>query len=87
VKQVELSGTNRGNIRKKITSLKQDKNIRDLCRGISEFKKVYQLRTNLVKGENDDLLVDYHNILSRCKNYLCQLLKLRGVNGVRLKWI
>jgi hypothetical protein len=26
-----------------------NKNIRDLCRGINEFKKDYQPRTNLVK--------------------------------------
>jgi hypothetical protein len=33
-------------------------NIRDLYRGINEFKKGYQPRTNMVKEENGDLLAD-----------------------------
>jgi hypothetical protein len=33
-------------------------NIRDLYRGINEFKKGYQPRRNLVKDENGDLLAD-----------------------------
>jgi hypothetical protein len=41
----------------------KNKNIRDLHRGIYEFKKGYQPRTNLVKVENGDLLADSHNIL------------------------
>jgi hypothetical protein len=36
----------------------ENKNIRDLYRGINEFKKGYQPRTNWLKDENDDLLVD-----------------------------
>jgi hypothetical protein len=47
----------------------RNKNIRDLYRGMNEFKKGYQPRTNLVKDENDDLLADSHNILNRWKNY------------------
>jgi hypothetical protein len=39
------------------------KNIRDLYRGINDFKRGYQPRTNLVKDENGDLLADSHNIL------------------------
>jgi hypothetical protein len=37
-----------------------NKNIRDLYRGITEFKKGYQPTTNLVKDERGDLLVDPH---------------------------
>jgi hypothetical protein len=48
----------------------KDKNITDLCRGINECKKGYQLRNNLVKDENGDLLADFHKILSRWKNYI-----------------
>jgi hypothetical protein len=33
------------------------KNIRDLYRGINEFKRGYQLRNNLVKDENSDILL------------------------------
>jgi hypothetical protein len=39
--------------------LKQtEQNIRNLCRGINEFKKGYQHRTHLVKDENGDLLAE-----------------------------
>jgi hypothetical protein len=50
--------------------------IRDLWvyREVNKFKKVYQSRTNSVKDKNGDFLVDSHNILSRWKNYFCQLL-------------
>jgi hypothetical protein len=38
---------------------------------------------NLVKDESVDLFADSHSILNRRKNYLCQLLNVHGVNGVR----
>jgi hypothetical protein len=47
----------------------KERNTRDLYREINEFKRGYQLRNNLVKDENGDLLVDSHNILDRWKNY------------------
>jgi hypothetical protein len=40
-----------------------NKNMRDLYRGINEFKRGYQPKTNLVKDENGDLLAMSHNIL------------------------
>jgi hypothetical protein len=36
----------------------KNKNIRDLYRGITEFKKGYQPKTNLIKDERGDLLAD-----------------------------
>jgi hypothetical protein len=45
--------------------------------------KGYQLRTNVVKEENGDLLADSHCILNMWKNYFCQLLNVHGVNDVR----
>jgi hypothetical protein len=54
----------------------KNKNIRDLCRGMNEFKLGYQPRSKLVKDENGDLLADSHNILNRWKNYFFQLLKV-----------
>jgi hypothetical protein len=36
----------------------KNKNIRDLYRGISEFKKGYQPRINIIKDENGNLLAD-----------------------------
>jgi hypothetical protein len=46
----------------------KNNNIRDMYGGISEFKRGYQPRGNLVKDENGDLLADSHNILNRWKN-------------------
>jgi hypothetical protein len=59
------------------------KNIRDLYRGINEFKGGYKPRNNLVKDENGDLLADSHNILNRWKYYFSQLLKVHNVSDVR----
>jgi hypothetical protein len=61
----------------------KNKNIRDLYRGINEFKRDYQPRSNLVKDENGDLLADSHNILNRLKNFFSQLLKVHRVIEVR----
>jgi hypothetical protein len=61
----------------------KNKNIRDLYKDISEFKKGYQPRTNLVNEERGDLLVDPHKKLNRWKNYFCQLLNVHGVGCVR----
>jgi hypothetical protein len=54
--------------------------IRDLYKGINEFKSGYQPRSNLVKDENGDLLADSH-ILNRWKNY-SQLLNVHRVSDV-----
>jgi hypothetical protein len=43
----------------------------------------YQPRSNLVKGENGDLLADSHNILNMWKNYFSQLLNVHWVSEVR----
>jgi hypothetical protein len=61
----------------------KNKNIRDLDRGINEFKGGYQQRNNLVNDENCDLLADSHNILNRWKNYFSQLLNVHNVCDVR----
>jgi hypothetical protein len=64
-----------------LESNSKNKNIRDLYRGINEFKKGYQRRTNLVKDEKGDLLADPHKIVNRWMNYLCQLLNFQQVWG------
>jgi hypothetical protein len=61
----------------------RNKNIRDLCRGLNEFKKGYQPRTNLVRDESGDLVADPHKILIRWKNYFCELLNVHGACCVR----
>jgi hypothetical protein len=60
-----------------------NKNIRDLYRGITEFKKVYQPKTDLVKDKRGDLVADPQTILTRWKNYFCQLLNVQGPGGIR----
>ena len=55
------------------------KNIRD----ISDFKKGYKTRTNLVKDEKGDLVTDSYSILARWRNHFLQLLNVHGVNDVR----
>jgi hypothetical protein len=52
-----------------LESNSKNKNVRDLYRGINEFKKGYQPRTNLVKNEKGDLLVDPHKTVNRWMNY------------------
>jgi len=53
------------------------KNIRDLYRGISEFKKGYQPRNNTVKDEKGGLVA--HSILARWRNYFSQILNCKGL--------
>jgi hypothetical protein len=68
----------------KITDIElnsKNKNIRDLYRGITEFKKGYQPKTNLVKDEMGDLLAVPQKILTRWNNYFCQLLNVQGPGG------
>jgi hypothetical protein len=59
------------------------KNVRHLYRGINDFKKGYQPRTNIVKDEQGDLVVDSHSILARWRNYFAQVLNVHGVNVIR----
>jgi hypothetical protein len=59
------------------------KNIRDLYRDISDFKKGYQPRTNIVKDDKGDLVADSHSILAGWRKYFSQLLNVHGVNDVR----
>ena len=58
--------------------------ISDTCkRGINDFKKGYQPRTNIVKDEKGGFVTDSHCILARWRNHLSQLLTVHGVNDVR----
>jgi hypothetical protein len=61
----------------------KNKNTRDLHKGINDFKKGYQPRTNAVKDEKGDLVADSHSILPRWRNHFFQLLNVHGVNDVR----
>jgi hypothetical protein len=61
----------------------KNKNIRNLYRGINEFKKGYQPRISIIKGENGNLLADPQNVLNRWKHFCNQVLNVHGVHDVR----
>jgi hypothetical protein len=63
-------------------SISRNENIRDVFRNVTEFKKGYQPRANLVKDERGDLLADPRKILNRENNHLCQLLLVGGMGDV-----
>ena len=58
-------------------------NIRDLYRGINDFKKGYQPRTCIVKDEKGDLVADSHSIMTRWRNHFSQQLNVHGAMDVR----
>jgi hypothetical protein len=62
----------------------KNKNIRDLYRGINEFKWGYQRRSNFVKDENGDLLADSNTILNRWKSNFSQLLNVHDVRQIEI---
>jgi len=59
------------------------KNIGNLFRGIIDFKKGYQPRTNIVKEEKGNLVADFYSILARWRKHFSQLFSEHGVNDVR----
>jgi hypothetical protein len=86
VKPEDISGIKREYLKDKINELatnSKNKNLRDLYKGIKEFKRGYQHRSNLVKDENDDLLAYSNNSLNRWKSYFSELLNVRNVSEVR----
>ena len=54
-----------------------------MYRSISDFKKGYQPRSNVVKDEKGDLVADSCSIVARWRNYFSQLLNIYGVNDAR----
>jgi len=60
----------------------KNKNIRELYRGINDFKKGYQPRCNIVKDEKGDLVADSHSIVVRWRNYFSQLFNVHGIKDV-----
>ena len=53
-----------------------------MYRGISDFKKGYQPRCNIVKDEKGDLVADSHGIVARWRNYFSQLFNVHAVRDV-----
>jgi hypothetical protein len=69
-------------LRAKIEELETNskiQNIRDLCRGINDFKKGYQPGCNIVKDEKGDLVADSNSIVDRWRNYFSQLIRVHAV--------
>jgi hypothetical protein len=87
VKPVHISGTKKKEyLKAKINEIEtnnKNKNIRDLYRGINDFKWRYKPRTNVVEDENGDLVADSHSVLARWRDHFSQLLNTHGVNNVR----
>ena len=57
----------------KVEELETNSKVRDLYRGINDFKKGYQPRTTIVKDEKGALVTNPHSILARWRNYFSQL--------------
>jgi hypothetical protein len=51
----------------------KNKNIRDLYRGINEFKKGHQPKIDTIKDENGNMLADPLSVLNRWKHFFKQL--------------
>ena len=58
-------------------------NIRDLYRGINDFKKGYHPRTNVVRDEKGDLVADCYSIVARWRIHFSQLFTVHGVSDAR----
>jgi hypothetical protein len=81
---------NREYLKGKINELAMNskkKNIRDLYRGINEFRRGYHPRSNLVKDENGNLLADANNTVNRWKGYFSEFLNVHNASDVRQKEI
>jgi len=50
---------------------------------VTDCKKGYQPRNNIVKDDRGGLVPDFHSILARWRNYFSHILNVHGVNDVR----
>jgi len=85
MKLADILGKQKAYLKARIEELEsnsKNKNIRDLYRGISDFKKGYQPRCNIVKDEKGDLVADSYSIVARWRNYFSQLFNVHGVKDV-----
>ena len=58
--------------------------IRDLYRGINDFKKGYQPKCNIEKDEKADFVADSHSFVAGWRNYFSQLFNVHGIKDVGL---
>jgi hypothetical protein len=59
-------------------------NIRVLCNGMKEFKERYEPRVHLIKDENSDLLMNFHSIADKWRNYFNKLLNIHAADEFRV---
>jgi len=57
--------------------------VRDLYRGINDFKKGYQPRSIKVNDEKGELVADPHSIMAMWRNYFSQLLNVMRIMAGR----
>ena len=58
-------------------------NITELYKEITDFKKGYKLRTDIVKDEKGYWFTDSHSIFARWRNHFSELFSVRGASNVR----
>jgi hypothetical protein len=86
VRLADISGTKKAYLKAKIEEHETNskiKSIRDLYRGINNFKKGYQPKTVIMKDKKGDLFADSHSIMARWRNYFSQILNVHGVSDAR----
>jgi len=64
----------------KVTNLKLTvtQRISHLYRGINDFKKGYQPRTNVIKDDKSDVVTGYHSIFAKWRNHFSHILNVHG---------
>jgi hypothetical protein len=74
------------NVRREVRYFRNKKReyLKDKIDELTTNSKNKNIRNNLVKDENVDLLANSHNILNRWKNCFSQLLNVHNVSDVRL---
>ena len=63
--------------------MKDKKNNQRLVQGISDFKKGYQPRTNIVQGEKGDLVIVLHSVSALWRKFFSQLFVEHWFSDVR----
>jgi hypothetical protein len=61
----------------------QNKNMKDMYRGINGFKKGYEPRINIRKDDDLNLIAHLQSILNRWKHFFNQVLNVHWVHNVR----
>jgi hypothetical protein len=84
MKPANISGIEMAYLNDNINELPMNskkKNIRVLYRGMNEFKRGYQPRSNLVKDGN--MFADSNSIVNRWQSDFSQLLNIHNVSDVK----